>query len=290
MPLGETIYTSWKHQKSQKEITLPLELTGSIFIISLRWHKIQRKHMVQSVLWVKQARLCWLVSRKGNSQVHHYLSSGTPGCKQRGTTLPRALHRHSPSQDFSAQVGLVEPNEFDHLLCMYSGWKKIKTKQTPHPRQALSRIHSTMPQLPMLKRELPPSEILHRLLHAPGRVRENGTERCSTEVLHIGYLQYMAHLRAKIQQGRSQTAALPLYAIDTYLMTTNAWILCNESKTTCICGREDSLSRLIQLWQKPVKAGEFWNKVVVNSCALTLIQIQNKRKGNIKHFSLLCND
>lgn len=147
-----------------------------------------------------------------------------------------------------------------------------------------------MPQLPMLKRELPPSEILHRLLHAPSRVKESRTERCFAEVLHTGYLQYTAQLRAKIQHGRCQTAASPLYAINTYLTTTNAWILCNESKTARICDREDSLHRLIQLWQKPVRAGEFLNKVMANLCALTLIKIQNKRKGNIKCFSLLHND
>lgn len=139
-------------------------------------------------------------------------------------------------------------------------------------------------------KELSPSEILHCLLHAPGRVKENKTERHSTDVLHVGCLQYMPHLRAEIQQGRSRTVTLLLCATNTYLMTTNAWILHSESKTAHICAREDSLNCLIQLWWKPAKAGEFWNKVVVNSCALTLIKNQNERKGNIKYLSFICND
>lgn len=180
-----------------------------------------------------------LVSKRGNSHVYHYHQALC--LKQRETTLPRALYRHSPGQDFSAQIRLVELNEFDCL-------QGEKTQnQTPPPQKALSSTHSTMPQLSMLKRELPPSEIVHRLLHAPGRVKENRTERCFAKVLHTGYLQYTVHMRAKIQQGGSQTAASPVYAINAYLTTTNAWILCNESKTAHICGREDSLGRLIQL-------------------------------------------
>lgn len=169
----------------------------------------------------------------GEEDSHIYHDHQALCGKQQETTLLRALYRHSPGQDFSTQIRLVELNEFDCL----QGEKK-NTKQTPHPQKALSNTHSTMPQL---KRELPPAEILHRLLHAPGRGKENGTERCFAEVLHTGYLQYKAHLRAKIQQGRSHTAAPPLCAINTYPMTTNAWILRNETKAASVCGREDSL-------------------------------------------------
>lgn len=70
---------------------------------------------------------------------------------------------------------------------------------------------------------------------------ENRTERCSTEVLCTGYLQQMAHLRAKTKQGRSQPAASPHYAINTRLVTTNACILCNESKTAFVVGKIPSV-------------------------------------------------
>lgn len=215
--------TYWKHPYHKPPLT----------------QNTKKIHRPKSALGIKQARLCQVGQQK-RKQPHIPLSSGTLCRKQQETTLPRALYR--PGQDSSAQNRLVELHEFDYL----QGEKTSNKTDSPSPEgtQQYTQHYATATHA---KERASSSVIFHHLLQAPGRVTEKGTERCFAEVLHTGYLQYTVHLRAKIQQGRSQTVASPLYAINTYLMTTNAWILCNESKTARICGREDSLSHLIQL-------------------------------------------
>lgn len=148
MPLGETICTSWKHLMSQKEITLPLELTGSILTIKLRWHEIQRKYVGQRVpRGLSKPDFARLVSRRGNSHIYHYHQALSVVSSKKLLYLELYIGL--------AKISQPRLGWWSWMSLTIFRVKKHQTKQTRPPQKAFSSKHSIKPQLPMLKRELP---------------------------------------------------------------------------------------------------------------------------------------